>query len=366
MVLFTLKLENGGWIMGRGQLGRHVLICLLVAMNAMTLFGCKQKNEEISTHEEKDEIVVGFSMGTLMEDRWISDRDIFIAEAQKVGITVIVNNANNDSNLQYEQVQDMLDQGIDVLVIAPNDCFVEARCVEAAKEKDIPVISYDRLVSNADVDVYISFDHTKVGVLMASYLVEHAPEGGYIIVNGSDTDNNSKMINDGAMSVLQPYIDDKKIEILDQTWVYGWKRETAYDFVADSLTKNKDKVKAILCGNDSMAWGVIDALSEAQIAEQVVVVGQDADLVACQRIVQGKQALTIYKPIKNLVKETVEVCQQLANGEKITGQGTINDGTYEVPYIYIDVTAVTKDNIDDTVIKDGFHLYEDVYQTADK
>lgn len=352
--------------MGKGQLGRRIMICILIAMNAFALYGCKQKEETISKEEEKDEIVVGFSMGTLMEDRWIRDRDIFMSEADKNGITVIVNNANNDSDLQYEQVRNMLEQDIDVLVIAPNDCFVEARCVEAAKEKDVPVISYDRLVSNADADVYISFDHTQVGVLMAQYLVEKAPEGGYIIVNGSKTDNNSAMINEGAMSVLQPLIDDKKIQILDETWVPGWKRETAYDFVANSLVANKDKVKAILCGNDSMAWGVIDALSEAQIAEQVVVVGQDADLVACQRIVQGKQALTIYKPIKDLVVKTVDVCLQLAKGEKVKGDGTINDGTYDVPYIYIGVTAVTKDNIDDTVIKDNFHLYEDVYQTGDE
>ncbi len=351
--------------MGRGKFLKFLLLCILIMINAITLFGCKEKNEEISNDEEEDEIIVGFSMGTLMEDRWIRDRDAFIGEADKHDITVIVTNANNDSDLQYEQVQDMLKQGIDVLVIAPNDCFVEARCVEAAKDQNVPVISYDRLVSNADVDMYISFDHRQVGVLMAQYMVEHAPEGGYIIVNGSKTDNNSTMINDGAMSVLQPYIRDKRIEILDQTWVDGWKRETAYDFVAEELVGNVDKVKAVLCGNDSMAWGVIDALSEAQIAEQVVVVGQDADLVACQRIVDGKQALTIYKPIKKLVEKTVEVCLQLVNGEDITNHGTIDDGAYQVPYIFIDVQAVTKDNIDDTVIKDGFHLYEDVYQTED-
>lgn len=351
--------------MGKRLLCKRILLCAMVAVNIMTLLGCKKKEEEIKTEEEKDDIVVGFSMGTLMEDRWIRDRDIFTSEAEKNGITVIVNNANNDSDLQYEQVQEMLKQGIDVLVIAPNDCYIEARCVKAAKEKNVPVISYDRLVSNANVDVYISFDHTQVGVLMANYLVEHVPEGGYMIVNGSPNDSNSKMINDGAMGVFQPYIDDGKIQILDQTWVDGWKRETAYNFVADDMAKYKDKVKAILCGNDSMAWGVIDALSEAQIAEQVAVTGQDADLVACQRIVTGKQALTIYKPIRNLVEKTVEVCLKLVNKEDIASQGTIDDGTYQVPYIFIGVEAVTKDNIDDTVIKDGFHLYDDVYQTGD-
>ena len=351
--------------MGKRLLYKLILLSALVAFSIITLSGCKEKEKDISTKEKEDTIVVGFSMGTLMEDRWIRDREIFIDEAKQQGITVIVNNANNDSDLQYEQVKEMLKQNIDVLVIAPNDCYSEARCVKLAKEKNIPVISYDRLVSNADVNVYLSFDHTQVGVIMASYLVENVPKGGYIMVNGSKSDNNSKMINDGAMSVLKPYIEDNKIQILALTWVDGWKRETAYDFVAEELKKDGDDVKAILCGNDSMAWGVIDALSEAQIAEQVTVVGQDADLVACQRIVTGKQALTIYKPIKNLVQKTVEVCLQLVNGEEIASQGTINDGTYEVPYIFIEVTAVTKDNIDNTVIKDGFHLYEDVYQTKE-
>jgi D-xylose transport system substrate-binding protein len=352
--------------MGRKPLlYKLMMLGLLITISIITLLGCKEKKEETGKEEEEENIVVGFSMGTLMEDRWIRDRDIFMTESEQHGITAIVNNANNDSDLQFEQVEEMLKQDIDVLVIAPNDCFIEARCVEAAKKKNVPVISYDRLVSNADVDVYISFDHTQVGVIMAEYLLENAPEGGYIIVNGSKTDNNSKMINDGAKSVLLPYIKDKKIEILNETWVDGWIRETAYDFVAEELEENSEDVRAILCGNDSMAWGVIDALSEAQIAEQVTVVGQDADLVACQRIVTGKQALTVYKPIENLVEKTVEVCLRLVNGEKIKSQGTINDGTYEVPYIFIEVQAVTKDNIDDTVIKDGFHLKEDVYQTGE-
>ena len=200
---------------------------------------------------------------------------------------------------------------------------------------------------------------------MATYLVEKVPKGGYMIVSGAENDSNSKMIYKGALSVLQPYIDKGDIEILAETWVEGWTRENAYDFVSEQINTYGEKVKAIICGNDSLAWGTIDALSEAQMAEKVQVVGQDADLVACQRIVTGKQALTVYKPIKNLVEKTVEVCLSLVNGEEIKSDTTIFDGTYDVPYIVIGVEAVTKDNIDDTVIKDGFHLYEDVYQVED-
>lgn len=350
--------------MGKKLLSLRIMVIFaLLSSCIIFLYGCRNKAVDREEPVKEEEITVGFSMGTLMEDRWIRDRDIFMSKAGEAGIKVIVNNANNDSDIQYQQVQEMIKQGIDVLVIAPNDCYSEARCVKAAKDKNIPVISYDRLVYNSNVDVYISFDHTQVGVIMASYLMKKAPEGGYIIVNGSETDSNSKLIYDGAMSVLQPYIDKGQIQLLAETWVYGWVRETAYNFVTEQIKTYGEEIKAIICGNDSMAWGVIDALSEAQIAEKVAVGGQDADLVACQRIVAGKQEVTAYKPIRNLVEKTVEVCLKLVNGERIGSRDIINDGTYDVPYIYIDVEAVTKENIDDTVIKDGFHLYEDVYQT---
>ena len=346
-------------------LQKRMMLSALVTISVITLFGCSAGEVTKNVPKEEERIIVGLSLGTLMEDRWIRDRDIFMSMAQEEGIEVIVNNANKDSDLQYRQVVEMLKQGIDVLVIAPNDSNSEAKCVQAAKEKNIPVISYDRLVYNSGVDAYISFDNTEVGVIMASYLVENVPEGGYIIVCGAKNDSNSEMLYDGAMSILKPFIDNNQIEILAETWVDGWIRETAFDFVSKELKTQKKDVKAILCGNDSLAWGAIDALSEAQIAEQVQVVGQDADLVACQRIVTGKQSLTVYKSIKNLVERTVEVCLQLVNGEEVKSDGIINDGTYDVPYIYIGVEAVTKDNIDDSVIKDGFHLYEDVYQIDD-
>lgn len=335
----------------------------LAAFLLISAAGCERRVEKDEKPQEDDKMVVGFSLGTLMEDRWIRDRDIFISKAEQEGIEVIVNNANKDSDLQYQQVKTMLSQGIDVLVIAPNDSSTEARCVKAAKEEKVPVVSYDRLVSNSNVDVYISFDNEQVGKIMAEYLTKEVPKGGYIIIGGSENDSNSKMLYDGAMEVLNPYIEKGDISILAETWIDGWIRESAYDFMREELKTYKDDVKAVICGNDSLAWGAIDALSEAQIAEQVQVTGQDADLVACQRIVTGKQALTVYKPIRALVEKTVEVCMALKKGEKIKGDTVINDGTYEVPAIYIGVQAVTKDNIDDTVIKDGFHLYEDVYQT---
>ncbi len=338
-----------------------VSLCLVILLS-----GCNKRQPEGLKEPIENKMLVGFSMATLKEDRWLRDRDVFIAKAKQEGINVIVKNANNDSNIQLEQVNEMISQGIDVLVIVPNDSEAVKECVKVAKNKEIPVISYDRLARNSNVDAYISFDNIKVGELQGDYLSEHAPEGGYIILNGAQDDYNSEMFHEGYMGRLQPLIDEGRIHVLDEIWVENWRRETAFEFVSKVLRESSQDIKAVLAANDSLALGAIDALSESQLTKSVVVVGHDADLIACQRIVKGTQHLTIYKPITKLIDKTVEVCQQLVSGEEIYNSETIFDGTYTVPYIKIDVVPVTKDNIDETVIKDGFHLKEDIYQTTEK
>lgn len=333
-----------------------------VLVTVMLVFvGCGRKEVE-TAQVQKNEIVVGLSLGTLMEDRWVRDRDIFLAKAKQKDIKVIVNNANRDSDIQYQQVLEMLEQDINVLVIAPNDSISEARCVEAAKDKGIPVISYDRLIVDADVDLYISFDNIKVGEAMAQELLKEAPEGGYLIVGGPKSDNNTTLIHEGAMKILEPHIENNKIRILGETWIEEWTREGAYQYATEQINTYGDDITAIICGNDSLAWGVIDALSEARMTDKVFVAGQDADLVACQRIVTGKQTMTTYKPISKLVDETVDACLDLIKGEEIITNSLTNNSKYDVPSILLDVVPVNKENVEDTVIKDGFHLAEDIYQ----
>lgn len=335
---------------------------LLLALSAaMLLTGCQQGLPAPSSKEE-GRLLVGFSMATLKEDRWLRDRDIFSAKAKQEGIDVLISNANNDADRQYDQVADMVEQGVDVLVIAPHDCDNSARCVSLAKRAGIPVISYDRLVKNADVDVYISFDNYKVGELQGQAILNAVPEGGYILLNGSEDDSNSQMYHQGCMDQLQPAIDAGKIRVEAETWVQDWRRETAFSFVSDVLREKGDNVDAVVAANDSLAWAAIDALSEARLTDQIKVVGHDADLAACQRIVVGTQLMTVYKPIPNLVDQTIKACKTLAQGKEVDCKKTINDGMYEVPYLMIDVIGVTKDNMDETIIKDGFHLKEDIYR----
>lgn len=341
------------------------LVLMLILLLSLPLVGGCEEANSVSSEESQDKpLLVGFSLATLKEDRWLRDRDIFIAKAKQAGIEVILSNANNDSDLQFLQVRDMVAQNIDILVIIPHDREKAADCVALAKKAGIPVISYDRLINNANVDVYVSFDNVKVGRLLGEGLTKAVPKGGYIILNGSPDDNNSPMFREGYMSVIQPLVDSGDIKIVAETWVDNWRRETSYEFVTQALKDYPGEVDAILAGNDSLAWGAIDALAEARLAEKVKVGGHDADLAACQRIVDGTQILTIYKPIRDLAEAAVNLCKSIAAGEKPKGDTIIFDGTYEVPYVMIDVVAVTRENLDDTVIRDGFHLKEDVYRST--
>jgi D-xylose transport system substrate-binding protein len=341
-------------------------ICSLIICGLLcgTIAGCGSKNNFVPASSSTKKMTVGFAMATLKEDRWLHDRDIFSAKAKQENIDVIVTNANNDINEQYRQVKSMIDRGIDLLVIVPQDCERSAICVQLANKGGIPVISYDRLVRNCKVDAYVSFDNVKVGQLQAEELLKKVPTGGYLILDGAKSDNNSAMYHQGYFDKLQPSIENGKIQIVAETWVQDWLRENAYSFVSDQLTHHAGQINAILAANDSLAWGAIDALSEAKLTKKVIVVGHDADLAACQRIVDGTQDLTIYKQIDKLVDKTVEICTILAQKQKISYKQTINNGAYDVPYLMCDVIPVTKDNIDVTVIKDGFQLKEDVYRTS--
>lgn len=309
---------------------------------------------------EKKKIRIGFALGTLKEERWVKDRDILMAKAREYDAEIIVQNANNDDQDQLNQVKYLLDEGIDVLLIVPNDYIKAQSAVQMAKERGVPVISYDRLVLNSNVDLYISFDNVRVGELMAEGILKKISYGNILVVNGAENDYNTKMIKEGYNKVLGPYIENGHIKIIREEWAPNWMREHAFNVVDSELQKNS-KIDAVIAGNDSLAEGVIEALSEHRQINKVLVVGQDADLWACQRIIEGTQLMTIYKPIDRLAEEAIKMAIKLVKNEPIEINNKIFDGKYYVPYYVLEPIAVDKNNMEETIIRDGFHLKEEVY-----
>lgn len=309
-------------------------------------------------------IRIGLSMDTLKEERWQKDRDIFVKRAEELGAEVLVQSADGKDETQIKQAESLLTQGIAVLVIIPHDAEVAATIVNAAKRQNVPVISYDRLIRNSEPDVYISFDNEKVGAMQAQYLIDKAPKGNYVLIGGAPTDNNAKLLRQGQMKLLQPLIDKGDIKIAADQWAKDWLADEALKHTENALTMSNNDIAAIVTSNDGTAGGAIQALNAQKLTGKVFVSGQDADLAAVQRIVAGTQSMTVYKPVSKIAARAAEAAVALAKKEPLETNAKVNNGKIDVPSILLEPISVDKNNLDDTVIKDGYHKREDVYANA--
>lgn len=343
-----------------------LILCVLIAFfSLLTACGKTKGNKTDGEVPKKEKIVIGFAMDTLVHERWLRDRDIFISKANELGAEVILQMANSDSAEQERQVQYLLDQDIDVLVIVPHDAEAAAASVRTAKSRGVKVISYDRLVKNANVDLYISFDNIKVGQMMGEAAIKNTPAGNYLIMNGSESDNNSFMFNKGYKIALDKGIKSGDIKIIGETWIKDWLYENALSYF-EEIIRTDVKIDAVIAGNDTLASAAIHVLAEKRLAGRVTVVGHDADLDGCQRVAEGTQYATIYKPIDKIASKAAEFAVNMARGGLVQTDDTIDDGKYKVPYYKIEPVLVTKENIVDTLIKDQFHRLEDVYMNVPK
>ena len=325
---------------------------------------------ETGSGPKPEPLQIGMSFDSFVIERWTRDRDVFVSTAQSLGAQVNVQNANGDVDEQIAQIEYFIEKGMDVIVIIAIDSEALQDVVKKAMDKGIRVIGYDRLLVGSGADLYISFDNVRVGSLMGESLAENMPEGGNIFaIYGSRSDHNVAMVQEGLMDALE----GTGIEIVYSAYCENWLAELAFGAVTEGLAQTTD-IGGVMCGNDDLASQAIRALAERRLAGGVTVVAQDAELSACQRIVEGTQEMTVYKPVDELASSAAQLAVALGNGTDITGEDaplpvtdTIFDGTEEIPYYGIEPVAVTRENIDEVIVDSGFHMREDVYlNVADK
>lgn len=310
-------------------------------------------------------VKIGFAMATVKEERWQRDRDAFEAHCKRIGVDCEITVADNSSSRQANDVDNLLTKGLDALVIAPQEATEAAAMVEKAKAQGVPVISYDRLINSDKIDLYISHQVPVIGRKIAEYALQKVPKGNYVMVYGASTDNNAHIMKKEMVAVLQPAIDRGDIKIVADQFITDWKNDLALNFAQNSLTRENDDIQAFVVSNDGMAGGVIQALVGRDLAGKVLVTGQDAGLEALQNIAEGKQSMTIYKPIIPLASQAVEAAVKLAKKEPLETTPFMNDAISKtVPAILLEVTVVDKNNLMDTVIKDGYSRYEDIYKNV--
>lgn len=309
------------------------------------------------------DVRVGVSLPTQRDIGWVRAREALEEAAkQKSNVTLLVQVSDQDASSQASQVENLLSKKIDVLILAPQDAAAASSLVEAAHKAGVKVVSFDRLILNAPVDLYVSFDNVKVGELQGQYLTQKVPKGNYIVLSGAPTDNNAKLFKQGAMKAIQPLVNKGDIKIVMDQSINDWQPSEAQRLVENSLTANANKIDAVLAPNDNTAGGVIQALSSQKLDKRVAVTGQDAEVTAAQRILAGTQSMTVFKDQKKLAVEALKNAIKLATNQPVQTTTTTPNGKANVPSILLTPVAVDKTNLDKELINSKYLERSQVYQ----
>lgn len=350
---------------------------LVIAVIAVLISANKQKKlAESITRQE----MLSVASSVLQVYSSEADGDYSYADGENMettlrsaGYTVDLQYANNESDLQDEQIKGMVDEGCSILVIAAIDSAAFAESLEAAKKAGATVIAYDRLIMDSDaVSYYASFDNQLVGKLQGEYIADaldlEKSDGPYNIelFTGSPDDNNCNFFFGGAMEVLQPYIDEGKLVVpsgqvsKEECSTQDWSADNAKKRMNQILKTNYKggkKLDAVLSSNDSVASGIVDALSENNMKEFPILTGQDSDINSVKNILSGKQSMSIFKDTRNLAAKVVEMVTAIINGEEVPVNDTssYDNGTGAIPSFLCEPVFADENNYKEILLDSGYY-----------
>lgn len=308
---------------------------------------------------------IGLSIDSLAVERWKRDMETFVAYATENGMAVDVQIANDNVTEQKRQIQYLIDEEVEALVILPKEKGAYTELIRQARRKGIYVIAYDRLILGTEIDAYIAFENVGVGQIVAERLItefiaQEKHQAQVVIINGAPEDNNSKQFNEGFYKAIDLKRENIQINVLVEDWAPGWRES----YAREALEKVLDSgvvPDGVIAANDALGTEVVQVLSERQLADKVLVVSGDAELSACQRIVEGTQLATVYKPINLMAHRAVTTCMELI-GNVFEPTDYIPNGAGSIPLVKIEGQLVDKQTIDQVIIESGFHSREDVYR----
>jgi D-xylose transport system substrate-binding protein len=312
--------------------------------------------------QSQNKVKIGFLFPNMVSGRYLKEKASFTAKVNELGGEALIASADYNDQMQIQQATELIAQGAKVLVVNPINLNTSAAIVRYAHDKGVKVIAYDRLIRNCDLDYYLTFDNEKVGKLMTDYVTKIKPDGNYILLGGDKGDQNAVWVKNGQKQALNTFLSSGKIKVVYDIYVEDWSGDNARAEIKKFLDLSSQAPDAILSAYDGMSTGVIDLLKEYNMAGQVLMTGQDAELEACQNIVKGYQVMTIYKSVQNLAFKAAELAMKLSKNENISDVTLkLNNGQIEVPTIFLDPVVVDKNNLKSTVIADGFHTEKEIY-----
>ncbi len=306
-----------------------------------------------------EKIKIGFVLSTMQEERYLKDKMYFEAAAKKLGAEVVFASCDNSERTQAQKIENLLSKGIKAIVIQPVNSEAAGSLVEAAHKAKIPVIAYDRIIKNADLDFYVTQDSFEVGRLQAEAAAKAlGGKGNILILSGQAGHSVAAEITRGNIETLKKY---PSMKVVQQQNHDNWSGSLAMKTVENTLAKQKNDIQVILANNSGMANGAVQALESQQLAGKVFVAGADAELAAIKNIVAGKQNFEVFKDFKPLAEKSAEIAVRVAKGEKITSDFTVNNGTKDVISFKTAVYPVEKSTVDSTVVASGFHTRQAIY-----
>lgn len=320
----------------------------------------------VSYGEAIAKVKVGFILKSMQEERYQKDKAIFTEKAESLGAQVYFASANNEEQMQLSKFENMLAKGCKVIVLQPVNTGTAGNMVKMANEEGVKVVGYDSMLVNGPLDFMVMQDSWAVGKLQGEAMVEWLKakkgkvEGKVALIMGQPGDSNAAAMSSGALEIIES---NAGLELVAKQSHEGWSSDKAMATAENVLTKHKNKIDVFICNNSGMARGVIAALDAQGMAdtEKVFVAGSDADIVNIQYVAQGKQTVEIWKKIAPLAEKAAEIAVMLAKGEEVKADKMINNGLVDVPTIVTPVVPITKENLDSTIIAEGFYTKEEVY-----
>ena len=334
---------------------KKLALLLVAAMMAGLLAGIG------SALANDDSIKIGISLPTQREERWVLDKEGFEKAALEAGIEISIQIADNDAGRQQSQCENLLSQGIDALIIAPHDEEAAKNIVELAHAEGVPVISYDRLIANADVDLYVTFDQYYIGWLMGAFLDKHLESGNIVFLKGDPGDSTCVPLAQGAKDAIADKIASGAYTIVAEQDCRDWEPNEALKHMENALTANNNDIQGVIAPNDGTAGGVIQALAAQGLAGKVFVTGQDCETDAVKRVIEGTQSMTVFFDTGLMSAAAFEAAVKMAKGEDPGASGDPeNNGFKDVPVLQFPAAEVTPDTYFALLIESGYMSEDDL------
>jgi D-xylose transport system substrate-binding protein len=312
---------------------------------------------------EKQTTRIGFLLHQ-SEGRWVNDIKYLEYFAKENGVELLVKNAGGNEALQLAQSDELIQQGVDVIVIVAVNQNTAPGIVRKAHKAGIKVIAYDRIIRNSELDYLISYDYYLIGKMMAEYSTEIAPMGNYIQLWGDASDANALAMRSAQENHLKSY-EQNGLNVVYRSFIDGWSGKNAEQILKQISDFSDQEIDVVLASNDVIAQSAVQFFESKSPKRKMLVTGQDATLEACRSIARKKQTMTIYKPTREMAREAINLAIKISLNNKIEYDfDVMNNGRIDVPTLFLEPILVTSANLRETVVADGLFTEEEVYGDA--